>query len=68
MNESEDIIDLTLTEDNITEAMEDDNERHPILIELEEDSTSSNSETEMISGSLKGKFLNEVITSYKNKC
>src|SRR6266540_3439287 len=41
MSESEDIIDLTLTEDDITEALDGDNESHPIMIKSEEKSTSS---------------------------
>ncbi len=68
MSESEDIIDLTLMEDNITEALKGNNKSHPIMIKSEESSTSSDSETEMIPGNLKGKFLDEAITSYKNKC
>src|SRR6266496_6278614 len=39
MSESEDIIDLTFTEDDITEAMDGDDESHPIMIESEEEST-----------------------------
>src|SRR6266498_3292560 len=41
ISESEDIINLTLTEDDVTEAMEGDNESHPIMIGSEEESTSS---------------------------
>ncbi len=67
ISESEDIIDLILIEDDITKALEGDNESHPIMIELEKDSISSDSETEMISNNLKGKFLDEAIVSYKNK-
>src|SRR6266511_4145487 len=41
MSESKDVIDLTLTEDdNVTEAMDGDDESHPIMIESKE-STSS---------------------------
>ncbi len=68
MSESENIIDLTLTEDDITEAIEGDNERHPIMIESEEDSIFLDSEIEMISSNLKGKFLDKAIASYKSKC
>ena len=68
MSESEDIIDLTLTEDDITEAMEGDNKSHLILIESEEDSISSDGETEIIPKNLKRKFLDEAIASYKAKC
>src|SRR6266542_30502 len=67
MSESEDIIDLTLTEDNITEAMNGDDESHPIMIESEEKSTLSDEDTSLISNQLKGKFLNDVIASYKIK-
>ncbi len=48
MSESEDIIDLTLTEDDITEALEGDDESHPIMIELEEKNTSSDEDTTLI--------------------
>ncbi len=65
MSKLKDIIDLTLTEDNITETMEGDNERHPIIVKLEKKSTLSDSETEIISENLKRKFLDEVIASYK---
>src|SRR6266498_1609575 len=69
MSESEDIIDLTLTEDDITEALEGDDESHPIMIESEEESdTSSDENTKLIPSKLKGKFLDEAIESYKNKC
>ncbi len=67
MSKSEDIIDLTITEDDITEVLEDD-ESHPIMIESEERNTSSDNEMEVISRNLKGKFLDEAITSYKVKC
>ncbi len=69
MNESEDVIDFTLTEDDITEAMDGDDESHPIMIESEEEeSTSSDENTTLISNQLKGKFLNDAIASYKAKC
>jgi len=45
-----------------------ESESYPIIVESEEDSTSSDSETEMIPDNLKGKFLDEVIALYKNKC
>src|SRR6266540_2617640 len=64
MSESEDIIDLTLTEDDITETLEGDDESHPIIIESEEKSISSDENTNR----LKGKFLNNAIASYKAKC
>ena len=67
MSKSKDIIDLTLTENDITEAIEGDDEEHPIMIRLEENSILSDSETEMISKNLKNKLLNEAIASYKNK-
>ncbi len=59
INESEDIIDLILIEDNITEAMKGDDKRYPIIVELEENSILSESETKMISDNLKGKFLDK---------
>ncbi len=68
MSESEDIIDLTLTEDDITEALDGDDESHPIMIESEEESTSSDENTTLIPNQLKGKFLDDVIASYKAKC
>ncbi len=68
MSESENIIDLILMKKNITKVIEGDDESHPIMIELEENSTLSNSETEIIFGNLKGKFLDKVIVFYKNKC
>src|SRR6266542_5354667 len=68
MSESEDIIDLTLTEDDVTEAMDRDDESWPIMIESEEESTSSDKDTTLIPMQLKGKFLDNAITSYKAKC
>ena len=68
MSKSEDIINLTLTEDDITEAIDEDDESHPILIESEEESISSDEETTLIPSQLKGKFLDEAIASYKAKC
>src|SRR6266498_594759 len=68
MSESEDIIDLTLTEDDITEALDGDDESHPIMIESEEESTSSDKNTTLIPNQLKGKFLDDAIASYKAKC
>ena len=68
MSELEDIIDLTLTEDNITEVMKGDDKSHPIRIESEEDSISSDEDTTLIPSQLKGKFLDDAIASYKAKC
>jgi len=68
MSESEDIIDLTLIEDDITEAMDGDDESHPIMIESEKESTSSDEDTILIPSQLKGKFLDDAIASYKAKC
>ncbi len=48
MSESEDIIDLTLTEDDITKALEGDDERHLIMIESEEKNISSDENTILI--------------------
>ncbi len=67
MNELKNIIDLTLTEDDITEVLEGENESHPIMIKSKENSISSDSKIEMISKKLKGKFLDKAIVSYKNK-
>src|SRR6266498_5240066 len=68
ISESEDIIDLTLTEDDITEAMDGDDESHPIVIESEEKSISSDENMTLIPNQLKGKFLDDAIASYKAKC
>ena len=68
MSESEDIIDLTLTEDDITETMDRDDESHPILIESEEENTSSDEDIILIPNQLKDKFLDNAIASYKAKC
>ncbi len=48
MSESEDIIDLTLMEDDTTEAIDVDDESHPIMIESEEESTSSEEDITLI--------------------
>ena len=68
MSESEDIIDLTITEDGSTEAIDGDNESRPIMIDSEEESTSSDENTTLIPNQLKGKFLDDAIASYKAKC
>ncbi len=68
MSESEDVIDLTLIEDDITEAMDGDDKSHPIMIESEEESTSSDEDTTLIPNQLKGKFLDDAIAFYKAKC
>ncbi len=68
MSESEDIIDLTLIEDDITEALEGNDKSHPIMVESKEESTSSNEDTSLIPKQLKGKFLDDVIESYKTRC
>ncbi len=68
MSESEDIIDLTVTKDDTTEAMEGDDESHPIMIKSEDESTSSDEDTTLIPSQLKGKFLDDAIASYKAKC
>src|SRR6266508_3200476 len=67
ISKSKDIIDLTLTKDDITEVLKGDNESCPIMIKSEESNTSSDEKTELISSKLKGKFLDKVIASYKNK-
>jgi len=48
MSEFENIINLTLTEDDITEAMDGDDESHLIMIESEKKSTSSDEDTTLI--------------------
>src|SRR6266498_393000 len=68
MSESEDIIDLTITDDDITEAIDGDDESCPIMIDSEEESTSSDENTTLIPNQLKGKFLDDAIASYKAKC
>src|SRR6266540_852380 len=68
MSESEDIIDLTITDDDVTEAMDGDDESRPIMIDSEEESTSSDEDTTLIPNQLKGKYLDEAIASYKAKC
>src|SRR6266498_1239963 len=68
MSESEDVIDLTLTKDDITEAMDRDDESRPIMIDSEEESTSSDEDTTLIPSQLKRKFLDNAIASYKVKC
>ncbi len=68
ISELEDIIDLTLIEDNNTEVMNGDDESHPIMIDAEKKSTSSDEDTTLIPTQLKGKFLDDAIASYKAKC
>src|SRR6266511_1177139 len=68
MSESEDVIDLTLTEDDMIEAIDGDNESRLIMINSEEESTSFEEETTLIPNQLKGKFLDDAIASYKAKC
>ncbi len=67
MNELENIIDFIIIEDDI---MKGDDKGYPIMIDSEENDTSSEdkSETKQISRNLKGKFLDEAIVFYKNKC
>ena len=52
MSESEDIINLT--EDDITEVLKGDDESHPIMIESEEESISSDEDIRLIPSILKG--------------
>ena len=68
MSESENIINLTLIEDDIAEALKGDDESRFIMIESEKKNTSLDNEMEMIPSNLKDKFLDEAITSYKAKC
>ncbi len=67
MSESEDIIDFTLTEDDITETLKGNDESYPIMIELEEKNTSSDENTSLIPSRLKSQFLDDTIASYKAK-
>ena len=48
MSKSEDIIDLTFTKDDRIEALKGDDESHPIMIESEEENTSSDEDTRLI--------------------
>src|SRR6266545_4914364 len=66
ISESEDVIDLTITDDDITEAMDGDDESCPIMIDSGEESTSSEEETTLIPNQLKGQFLDDVIASSRN--
>jgi len=68
ISKSKDIIDLTLTEDDITETIDGDDESHPIMITSEEESISLDEDTTLIPSQLKGKFLDNAIASYKAKC
>ncbi len=68
MSESEDIIDLTITDDDTTEAIDGDDESRLIMIDSEEESTSSDEDTTLIPNQLKGKFLDDAIALYKAKC
>ncbi len=54
MSESKNIIDFTLTEDDITETLEGYDESHPIMIESEEESISSDEDIRLILSKLKG--------------
>ncbi len=68
MSELEDVIDLIIIEDDVTETLKGDDESHPIMIESEEKSTSSDEDTSLIFSRLKGQFLDNAIASYKAKC
>jgi len=68
MSELEDVINLTITEDDTIEALEGDDESHLIMIESEKESTSSDEDINLISNQLKGQFLDDAIASYKAKC
>ncbi len=68
ISESEDIIDLTITEDDVTKTLKDDDKSHPIMIESEEESISLDENTSLIPNQLKEKFLDDAIASYKAKC
>src|SRR6266498_3383712 len=68
MSKSEDVIDLTISEDDITEIMYGDDESCPIMIDSEEESTSSDEDTTLIPNQLRGKFLDDAIASYKDRC
>src|SRR6266498_3553803 len=68
VSESEDIIDFILTEDDTTKVMDGDDESCPIMIDSEEETTSSDEDTTLIPNQLKGKFLDDAIAFYKAKC
>src|SRR6266542_2820439 len=68
MSELEDIIDLTITDDDVTEVMDGDDESRAIMRDSEEKSTSSDEDTTLIPNQLKEKFLDDAIASYKAKC
>ncbi len=68
INESEDIIDLTITEDDITKVLKNNDESHPIIIGSEKKSTSSDEDIALIPNRLKGQFLDNAIAFYKAKC
>ncbi len=68
ISELENTIDLTFIEDDIAEVLKGNDEIHSIMVESEENSISLDENTKLISSRLKGKFLNEAIASYKNKC
>src|SRR6266540_4034088 len=59
---------ITFTEDDTIETIDGDDESCPIMIESEEESTSSDEDTILIPSQLKGKFLDDAIASYKVKC
>src|SRR6266498_5400745 len=65
MSESEDIINLTLIEDDITEALEGDDKSYPIVNKSEEESTSLDEDARLIPNRLKDQFLDDVIAFYK---
>ncbi len=48
ISESENIINFILTENNITEVIKGDDERHPIMIDLEENDISSESDSKTL--------------------
>jgi len=68
MSESEEIIDFILIENDITKTLEGDDESHLIMVELEEESTSSDENATLIPSRLKGQFLDNAIASYKARC
>ncbi len=68
INESEDIINLILIENDITEIIKGDNEKNLIMIDLKDSDISLKGKIKQILRKIKEKYLNKAIASYKTKC
>ncbi len=68
MSESEDIIDLMLTDEDMIETLEGDDKSYSIMIKSEKESSLSDEDTVLIPSWLKNQFLDDAIASYKAKC